>query len=387
MKKPDSPEKPSTPASPPVSGSDNWFARNPKKTLFLFLLGCIVALTFVTEKILDYNNRSVKLQPPMATKRFIRLGEYSPLSVRPVHPPRPSRLSPNQDNNVILRIDGDGFIRPGKLHEHPDITMAFLGGSIVDCRYVAENKRLPIVTGQILSKQLGIKINVYNGGKQGNNTLDAINILLNKVAPLQPQIVILMPGWEDLETLLRYKTYWNSHSPSSPIVDLPSASFSQKVVNTITYYCQRTIPHIYTAIYKSESTESFSMLKNKRDSSLNPIGQPIICWPEFNTVQEMFVSICEARNITPVIVTPPYQSINYSDNINFIPSNQVNKLINTLNNNILSLNSNNNIKVINLCNYLSEDDDLFIDHWQLSEAGSTKISNIIVDELKLLIRK
>ena len=39
----------------------------------------------------------------------------------------------------VLRVDRQGFIMPSKIHDHPDLTIAFLGGSTTECIYVDEN--------------------------------------------------------------------------------------------------------------------------------------------------------------------------------------------------------------------------------------------------------
>ncbi len=117
----------------------------------------------------------------------------------------------------MLRVDRQGFIMPSKVHDHPDLTIAFLGGSTTECTYVDEDNRFPYLAGRLIEQQTGLKVNSYNAGRSGNNTLHCLNILLNKVVNLKPDIVVLMENINDLAILMYEKTYWNTNPSRSPI--------------------------------------------------------------------------------------------------------------------------------------------------------------------------
>ena len=106
---------------------------------------------------------------------------------------------------------------PSKIHDHPDLTIAFLGGSTTECIYVDEDNRFPYLAGRLLERQTHLKVNSYNAGRSGNNTLHCLNILLNKVVNLKPDIVVLMENINDLAILMYEKTYWNTNPSRSPI--------------------------------------------------------------------------------------------------------------------------------------------------------------------------
>ena len=99
----------------------------------------------------------------------------------------------------------------------PDKVIVFLGGSTTECMFVDEDHRFPYVAGQILEQETGAKINSYNGGMSGSNSLNAIDILINKVIPLKPDVVVFMENINDLSTLLYEGTYWNKrYGPVAP---------------------------------------------------------------------------------------------------------------------------------------------------------------------------
>ena len=97
----------------------------------------------------------------------------------------------------------------------PDLTLVFLGGSTVACIYVDEESRFPSLVGQLLSQQTGKKVTSYNSGVGGNNSLHSLDILLNKIIPLKPDVVVMMHNINDLVALIYDKTYWSNNPTRS----------------------------------------------------------------------------------------------------------------------------------------------------------------------------
>jgi hypothetical protein len=146
----------------------------------------------LTEKILARQARD--LRNPTGIKRYIKLREFNPL-YRDVLVPNQEAMQMSDSlaqKEYVLRVDRQGFIMPSKIHDHPDLTLAFLGGSTTECTYVDEDNRFPYLVGRLLERETHLKVNSYNAGRSGNNTLHCLNILLNKVVNLKPDIVVLM---------------------------------------------------------------------------------------------------------------------------------------------------------------------------------------------------
>ena len=166
-----------------------------------------------TEKLLARKNHG--LINPAGIQRYIKLREFNPL-YRDVLVPEPGGLADSPtawpSKSFVVRVDRQGFIMPAKIHDHPDLTIAFLGGSTTECVYVEEDNRFPYLTGRLLERQTHLKVNSYNAGRSGNNTLHSINVLMNKVVNLKPDIVVLMENINDLAILMYDKTYWNDQS-------------------------------------------------------------------------------------------------------------------------------------------------------------------------------
>ena len=284
----------------------NWLERNPKKVIGVMVLLAIGVAAVVTEKILAF--RTHNLINPVGIKRSIKLREFNPL-YRDI-------LVPNQDamrmsdgleqKPYVLRVDRQGFIMPSKIHDHPDLTLAFLGGSTTECTYVDEDQRFPYLVGRLLERDTRLKVNSYNAGRSGNNTLHCLNILLNKVVSLKPDIVVLMENINDLAILMYEKTYWNTNPSRSPIQErLPTfKTVGQDLRQTFYLVRDLTFPNL-----SREMKKIFAFAgKSKGDEFHGVRGQKItidqdLLVREFSLNLQTFINICRARGITPVLMT------------------------------------------------------------------------------------
>jgi lysophospholipase L1-like esterase len=284
----------------------NWLERNPKKVVAAIVLLAIGGLALVTEKLLALKTHD--LINPVGIKRAIKLREFNPL-YRDV-------LVPNQDamrmsdglvqKPYVIRVDRQGFIMPSKVHDRPDLTLAFLGGSTTECTYVDENQRFPYLVGRMLERDTHLKVNSYNAGRSGNNTLHCLNILLNKVVNLKPDIVVLMENINDLAILMYEKTYWNTNPSRSPIQErLPAfKTVGQDLRQTFYLVRDLTIPNLSRELKKIFAFPG----KSKGDEFHGVRGQTItidqdLLVREFSLNLQTFINICRARGITPVLMT------------------------------------------------------------------------------------
>ena len=284
----------------------NWLERNPKKVMGVIVLLAIGSLAVVTEKLLALKTHD--LINPIGIKRSIKLREFNPL-YRDV-------LVPNQDamrmsdglvqKPYVIRVDRQGFIMPSKVHDRPDLTIVFLGGSTTECIYVDENQRFPYLVGRLLEGQTHLKVNSYNAGRSGNNTLHCLNILLNKVVNLKPDIVVLMENINDLAILMYEKTYWNTNPSRSPIQErLPAfKTLGQDLRQDFYLVRDLTFPNLSRELKKIFAFAG----KTKGDEFHKVRGQKItidqdLLVREFSLNLQTFINICRARGITPVLMT------------------------------------------------------------------------------------
>jgi hypothetical protein len=286
----------------------NWLERNPRKVIGALVLLVIGCLAVVTEKILAF--RADNRINPVGIKRAIKLREFNPL-YRDV-------LVPNQDamrmsdslaqKPYVLRVDRQGFIMPSRIHDHPDLTLAFLGGSTTECTYVDEDQRFPYLVGRLLERDTHLKVNSYNAGRSGNNSLHSLNILLNKVVNLKPDIAVMMHNVNDLAILMYEKTYWNTNPSRSPIQErLPAfKTVGQEMRQTFYLVRDLTFPNLSRELKKIFAFTG----KTKGDEFHGVRGRKItidqaLLVREFSLNLQTFINICRARGITPVLMTQP----------------------------------------------------------------------------------
>jgi lysophospholipase L1-like esterase len=289
-----------------LSNRKNWLERNSKKVLFLIVLLAISGLAVVAEIILA--NRNHDRINTAGIKRSIKLREFEPL-YRDVLVPDASAMRMSDSlaqKPYVLRVDRQGFIMPSKIHDHPDLTITFLGGSTTECTYVDENLRFPYLAGRLLEEQTHLRVNAYNAGRSGNNTLHCLNILLNKVVNLKPDVVVLMENINDLAILMYEKTYWNTNPSRSPIQEkLPAFKTVGQDLRQMFYSIRDlTFPNLARAtkgIFHSDRKGKGDEFKQVRGKKIT-IDQDLLV-REFTLNLQTFINICRARGITPVLMT------------------------------------------------------------------------------------
>jgi lysophospholipase L1-like esterase len=284
----------------------NWLERNPKKVIGVIVLLVIGGLAVVTEKLLARKNHG--LIHPTGIQRYIKLREFNPL-YRDVLVPSQEAMRVSDglvQKPYVLRVDRQGFIMPAKIHDHPDLTIAFLGGSTTECVYVTEDNRFPYLVGRLLERQTHLKVNSYNAGRSGNNSLHSINILMNKVVNLKPDIVVMMHNINDMAILMYDKTYWNDHPSRSPLIEKPPTfkTVGQDLEQTFHLLRDLTFPNL------SRELKQWSPFggRGKKDEFHGVRGKKItidqdMLVREFSLNLQTFINICRAREITPVLMT------------------------------------------------------------------------------------
>jgi lysophospholipase L1-like esterase len=284
----------------------NWLERNPKKVICALVLLAIAGLAVAAEKLLARKNHG--LIHPTGIQRSIKLREFNPL-YRDVLVPNQEALQVSDglvQKPYVLRVDRQGFIMPAKIHDPPDLTIAFLGGSTTESVYVDEDNRFPYLAGRLLERQTHLKVNSYNAGRSGNNTLHCINVLINKVVNLKPDIVVLMENINDLAILMYDKTYWNNNPSRSPLTEKPPnfKTVGQDLEQTFHLIRDLIFPNLSRELKQwfsfggAGKKDEFKQVRGKKIT----IDQDFLA-REFSLNLQTFINICRAREITPVLMT------------------------------------------------------------------------------------
>ena len=385
---------PENPGPPP---GKHLFERHAKKILAVLVVLAILALAFVTDRILGY--KTTAQGPPV--ERYVRLRELAPLSFEVLHPP--ARIFDTEAGSkprpVYIRVDDQGFLMPSRVHAHPDLTLAFLGGSTTECRVVPEDSRFPYLVGRRLEEALTVKVNSYNAARSGNNSLHSINILLHKLMPLKPDIVVMMHNINDLVALLYEKTYWNNNA-SRRVIVVMKPTLTGQVRGFFQVLREDTVPHLYRAI-----TELSQRLKGGKEQEVdefkNVRGRQVVIdrdylLREFRSNLQMFVDMCRDRQITPVLMTQPNRlagnldpgtwkevKVMEAQGIKFAQFEELHGLFNQA---IREVGAANQVLVVDLAREIPAEPDYVYDPVHLTEKASKLAAQVISRELTPLAK-
>ena len=373
---------------------NNWFQQNPRKTLFLVVLISLLLMVAGAEKLLKFlHHRQGIVLETEVERRYIKLREPRPLQQMRLRFPK--NYLPYTDNAFpkIYRVDIDanGFIKPSQKYLHPDLALVFLGGSTTECMFMDEENRFPYVVGAILEQQTGKKINSYNGGLSGNNSLHAIDLLVNKVIPLQPRVVVFMENINDLSTLLYKKTYWSSNNVRAPLETLEKGKLLGKLLKEL------LIPQLNEA-YRNFKGSVFSQEEDEfaHDRSRKLAVDPAGLAREFARNLEVFADICRDRDITPVLMTQANRVTANPDPVvaayigkcgrdTGISYQDFKRLYDLFNETIREVGRKKGVLVIDLAREVPPDKEHLYDLVHFNDAGSRYAAKIIAAQLQPLL--
>lgn len=332
------------------------FEKHPHLTLWgviiaLFLiLYTMFSVKWINNRYTEYENKSLKtiVHQYYVGKiidnnigRFIKLREYRPNTVKWERPSRNyiKNITPNSIERKYYKIatDKNGFIMPSDVHEIPDLSIVFLGGSTTECLHMEETERFPYLVGKALEAKLEKKINSYNGGVSANESMHSLNILINKVLPMKPNYVVMMHNINDLAILRSQGGYGYPDSLKSHV---------QTSKNVFTRY---QFPPATMSYDPEEVVEAFSRNIN------------------------MFIAICRIHKITPILMT---QANRVADDPLYHRFNEV----------ICEIGKQEKVRVIDLANKVPRTTDLLFDSYHYTAKGSRVAAEIIttalVDEIE-----
>ncbi len=374
---------------------------------------------YVAEKILAYRNRNwvivySDVYHNTGYLRSIRLRELTPeLNIQvPITDTYLSHTSGLNKKSAKIRVDKNGFIVPSRIHNNPDRTIVFLGGSTTECLFVEEESRFPFLVGRYLELDLGKSINSFNGGVSGNNSLDTINTLLNKVIPLKPDIVVAMENVNDRSILLYEGSYWNNNPFHSPIIYNDRVHDFFRVAKEIKDWL---FPNLFNALKETVKLDFVGTLKrllrgesatpgtNRQNEFVGSQGAQRSYdekqWiNEFEMNLQTFIDISKARRITPVLMTMANrltatpdpvikEAAKYEEETFGITYRQLKKSTDDFNEAVRRVGKRNGILVIDLARKVPQDVRYMYDAGHYNDEGSKFVARIIADELEPLLSR
>jgi hypothetical protein len=391
-----------TMADQQVKSPSNWFERHPKKTILWLVLILLLAATYGAEKLLAYINHTHNLVL-FTERRYINLREILPL-IDTVDVP-PDKAVRESDDLVQkpyrVRTDARGFMLPYNRYEKPDLTLIFLGGSTVACIYVEEENRFPYLAGNLLEQKTGKKITSINSGVGGNNSLHSLDLLLNKLIPARPDVVVMMHNINDLVALIYDQTYWSKNPTRAAIVDF---SFYKnltglKALSTLArdmyipnlHAATRVLSHKMLGKKSKDPDDEFASIRGKKLT----VDQAVIL-DEFRMNLNTFINICRARRITPVLMTQfnrykanpdpkVLKAMQGFESDSKIPVGEFMELYARFNDAIREVGKENGVVVIDLAALIPQDKQYIYDVVHLNTRGSQLAAQLISERLQPLV--
>ena len=385
-----------------VHSPKNWFERHPRKTILGLVLILMLGATYGAEKLLAYINHTHNLVL-FTERRYINLREILP-GVDTVDVP-PDRAVRESDDLVQkpyrVRTDAQGFMLPYNHYAKPDKTLVFLGGSTVACIYVDEASRFPYLVGQLLEQKSGKKITSINSGVGGNNSLHSLDILLNKIIPVRPDIVVMMHNINDLVALIYDRTYWSQNPTRQPIVDFYFYKNLQGFKAIATLARDLYIPNLHAATRilsqkifgkkMKDPDDEFAYIRGKKFT----VDQAAIL-DEFTMNLNTFINICRARRIIPVLMTQfnrykanpdpkVLKAMQGFQSDSGVSVNEFMELYARFNDAIREVGKANGVLVIDLAALIPQDKQYIYDVVHLNTRGSQLAAQFISERLQPLV--
>lgn len=110
---------------------------------------------------------------------------------------------PGISGRIVLTVNPDlGLRAPLEGFESADLRILCLGGSTTECLYVTDEQTWPRLLQNSLSRRLGLRVFVGNGGRSGHFTLHTIEKIKHYSALDRFDLILIMNGINDMGTLL-----------------------------------------------------------------------------------------------------------------------------------------------------------------------------------------
>lgn len=282
-----------------MSPTATWFERNPRKTLFGLAAASLVLGLAAVEYTLERG-----LTKPMRSTRFVRLREHAPfISLKPFGSreklEKAFRLEVDslEEKPYPFRTDADGFVMPSRVHAHPELTLVFLGGSTTECYWVDEASRFPYLAGKLLGERLEKRVNSLNSGVSGTNTLHMLFVLLAKVIPLRPDVVVLMENVNDVNMMLFTGSYWSPHKSRGVVQEEESRGRLVRLGDAIGESVFPGIKQRLEKVLSRQANDEFATWRNVKRVRDDVDAR------EYEANLVTFVEACRMRGILPVLMT------------------------------------------------------------------------------------
>jgi len=361
----------------------------------LLVINLVSAFTLllITEKILDGLGGSFDPR----TSRTVNLLEYGANSEGIVIPTSKKLSSADslEPRRYRVRTDANGFIQPSNIHDNPDVSIVFLGGSTTASIFVSEDKRWPAMVGKILEEDSNLLISTANSGRQGNHSMHSNILLISKVLPLKPDIVVLMHSINDFGILHNEGTYWNKNLRRGIIND-HDRSFDVQLFHFFVHIKNEYFLNVYSAARSLLRLDNFGQYANPTENwSKHMPFRPERIKQNFQNSLQTFVHVSRSWGIKPVLMTQASRFQKYQSKDQSKAGNRQSQMLrdkgieevefyalySQMNQVVRDVARAENVGLIDLDNELPKSPDYLYDMIHLNDSGSVRQAEIVAHAL------
>jgi len=289
-----------------------------------------------------------------------------------------------ESKSYRIRTNEDGFIigENDIKNTKDSVDIIFFGGSTTECEFVDENKRYPYLVQETLSRQIGKKVEILNGGHSGNNTLHSTLNLLSKGIPQNPKVVVLMHNINDLGGLEKTGSYYKQPASRNPIQRhrFHSSPFKARISglrDVLVPNLSAALYPWYSNILKTSTTDEWEGFRNTDTIPFTHIQA------EFEKATRTFINIAKSHNIEVVLMTQ-FNRLNLNDKFivesTFKNKNDFvvfSKRYHQLNETIRKIAETEQVSVIDLAELVPSNNQYLYDPVHLTTKGSEYVAEII----------
>lgn len=293
-----------------------------------------------------------------------------------------------------FETDSNGFIEPSKIHTVADWDIVFMGDSTVECSFVQPEKRFPYLVGRKIEQAMEQKVNSYNAGVSSADTLSLMKVLLMKIFPMEPNMVVLCNTDRELVYLLSQNKQDAHHMKGAENGKKKIIAYRDWVVQASlkrrVLICLQLIfgrKKLEQALsYKEETSKVSSSSLNDMENVLEVFEKDLLA----------FISLLQTRNIPLVLMTQANQygkkdgdRLRKLYDINIYPITNTKyeeycKLIIKANELIRQIGDLRGISVIDLERF-AENKELLYDQVHYTNEGAVIVSNYISEQIKKIL--
>jgi lysophospholipase L1-like esterase len=397
-----------------------FYRRYPRLTMLVIMLLLGLGVLKVSDVVL-YGRALQKIAEAEKLKEEQPAWVFSPINriirLRELRPNMAGFVQPDKDylegtENLVdkkyfVHTDSNGFLINPLQSQNEEEKIVFLGGSTTECLYVTETMRFPFLVAEKIADQTGTKVTSKSSGVSGNNSMHSINILLNKVLPERPRVVVLMESINDLNVMLYEKTYWNRNVSRSLIMDTAMvASYNSVFPTEKIEKPEGLLKDVFPYLSLRYSILKNQLAQRGKKTVVNEWANTAAGDITFNQqhIEEnfrssikTFVSVCRAWNIVPVLMTQQNRIVENPDRLvlnGFKPLEKRGISYEVYRQEYLRFNQiirdiadEEGVLLIDLDKEVPKKSEYIYDVVHVNDKGSELIADIVSSELRDLFRK